>query len=110
MPMHEIGHNGFGTNGFTEEKGVREALQALGRRKWLILSTFVVTAAALWAAYPVSQAGVCLVAVKKPSQVFVVGKEEILPSASVPLLEGQTYKDMVNSVAFATQVATAFSR
>jgi Mrp family chromosome partitioning ATPase/uncharacterized protein involved in exopolysaccharide biosynthesis len=50
-------------------------------------------------------------AVKKPSEIFVPsGQEGIAASAAVPLLEGQTYRDVVSSYGFASDVAKALSK
>ncbi|MCI0424148.1 MAG: Wzz/FepE/Etk N-terminal domain-containing protein, partial [Acidobacteria bacterium] len=105
--MDENGHSGI-----TVERGLRELLQVLRRRKWLIVSTFVVTAIALAVAFAmrVRSEAVCLVAVKKPSQMFVSTRESALSNASVPLLEGNTYKDMIEGVAFSVQVAERLAR
>lgn len=104
--MDENGHSAI-----TVARGLRELLQVLRRRKWLIVSTFVVTAIALAVNFAQRRSeAVCLVAVKKPSQMFVPTRESALSSASVPLLEGNTYKDMIEGVAFAVQVAERLTR
>ena len=95
---------------YADEHGFREGLQALYRRKGLILSTFLVTALAVGAAFflrGTSYEAVCLVAVKKPSQLFVPTGTSIV--ASVPLLEGQTYKDVMETAGFAKRVALRLS-
>ena len=92
----------------SREGGPLDILRALRRRKWTILTTLVVTAAALWAAFPltVPAEGICFLAVKKPSQMFVpVGQAGTSSGAAVSLLEGQTYKDLAEGVAFTTKVA-----
>ena len=98
---------------FTGEREIRGALQSLTRRKWMILSVLVVTAAALGAAFSRRTpfyAATCLASVKKPSQIFVVGKDGTLSNASVPLLEGATYRDVVNTVGFATRILNDLER
>jgi succinoglycan biosynthesis transport protein ExoP len=95
---------------FTEEYGFRAGLQALYRRRRLILSTFLVTASALGAAFffrGISHEAVCLVAVKKPTQLFVPQESSV---ASVPLLEGETYKEVVETTGFSIKVATTLSQ
>src|SRR4030095_8210763 len=94
---------------FTEERGFREGLQALYRRRGLILSTFLVTTAARGAAFffrGTSHEAACLLAVKKPSNVL----SGTFASASVPLLEGQTYKELVGNVGFSIKVAATLSK
>jgi Mrp family chromosome partitioning ATPase/uncharacterized protein involved in exopolysaccharide biosynthesis len=64
---------------------------------------------ALWAyfTYRLKEEAVCFVGVKKPSQIFVpLGQAGAASSASVPLLEGQTYKEVVQGIAFSGKVAS----
>lgn len=102
----------YGYSAITVEQGLRGLLQVLRRRRWLIVSTFVVTAIALAVAFALGgrSEAVCLVAVKKPSQMFAATRESALSDATVPVLEGNTYKDMIEGVAFAAQVAKRLDR
>jgi Mrp family chromosome partitioning ATPase/uncharacterized protein involved in exopolysaccharide biosynthesis len=92
---------------------LRQVFAAFGRRRRAALVTFLVVAAALamvFLFFTPSNA-VCLMAVKKPSEIFVpIGEEGIAASASVPLLEGQTYKIVVATYGFAAQVAKALTK
>ncbi len=96
-----------------KEGTLRGFRRALRRRKWTILSTFVVTGLALWAYFTWrhKEEAICYVAVKKPSQMFVpAGPVGSASSASVPLLEGQTYKELVGGISFAAKVAERLGR
>ncbi|HWT78156.1 MAG TPA: AAA family ATPase, partial [Candidatus Methylomirabilis sp.] len=67
---------------------------------------------ALWAFYEfrVKEEGVCFVGAKKPSQMFLaVGQAGSTGGASVPLLEGQNYRELVTSAGFAAKVAARFN-
>jgi len=112
--MRELGSgNANGSSAYSGEQGLRGVLRALDRRKWTALAAFVVTALGLWAAFVLrySYQTVCLVAVKKPSQMFgSLAQGEAASGASVSLLEGQTYKEMVESMGFAAKVAKDLAR
>src|SRR5262249_44903511 len=91
-----------------KEYSVGDLFRALRRRKWIVLATFVVTAAALGTVFVLRNAyeAVCLVAVKKPSQVFVpLGSGGAPLVAAVGLLEGLTYRELIESYGFASKVA-----
>jgi uncharacterized protein involved in exopolysaccharide biosynthesis len=91
-----------------KEYSVGDLFQALRRRKWVVLATFVVTAAALGIVFVLRNAheAVCLVAVKRPSQIFVpIGSSGSPMVAAVGLLEGLTYRELIESYGFASKVA-----
>src|SRR5262249_35865613 len=90
-----------------KEYGVGDLFQALRRRKWVALATFVVTAAALGTVFVLRNAhqAVCLVAVKKPSQIFVPVSGGAPSVAALGLLEGLTYRELIESYGFASKVA-----
>lgn len=92
---------------------LRHVFEALKRRRRAVLTAFLVVAAALAADLLLftRNKAVCLMAVKKPSEIFVpIGEEGIAASASVPLLEGQTYRDVVSTYGFAADVAKALAK
>jgi len=91
-----------------KEYRMGDLFQALRRRKWVVLATFVVTAAALGIVFVLRNAheAVCLVAVKRPSQIFVpIGSSGSPMVAAVGLLEGLTYRELIESYGFASKVA-----
>jgi uncharacterized protein involved in exopolysaccharide biosynthesis len=91
---------------------LRQVFEAVARRRRAVLTTFLVVAGALATVFLffTPDKAVCLMAVKKPSEIFVpMGEEGIAASAAVPLLEGQTYREMVSTFGFASQVAKALA-
>ena len=92
---------------------LRLVFEALARRRRAVFTTFLVVAAALAMDFLLftRDKAVCLMAVKKPSEIFVpIGEQGIAASAAVPLLEGQTYRDVVSTYGFASEVAKSLSR
>lgn len=92
---------------------LRQVFEALARRRRAVVTTFFVVAAALATVFLffMPDKAVCMMAVKKPSEIFVpMGEEGIAASAAVPLLEGQTYRDMVTTFGFASQVSKALAK
>lgn len=98
-----------GTTYVPRQRTAFDLLRGLWRRKWSVLATLIVTATGLWLAFVAgsSYQAACLMAVKKPSQILASPGQSAPGSAPVPLLEGQTYKELAAGIGFAGSVSLA---
>lgn len=100
-----------GTTHVSQQRTGGDLLRGLWRRKWSVLATLIVTGAALWLVFVAgtSYRAACLMAAKKPSQILSNPGQSAPGSAPVPLLEGQTYRELAAGIGFAGTVAAALN-